>query len=118
MLTNVFALWFSYKKFTYGKSIAQERETLANLHENMKFKNGPKDKNYKKMVEKMMEDYNRNAGFAGKEITEIKAKIREAKISKGKTTIPVPDARRFTRKAFKAAETMIKLKDDTEKAKI
>ena len=36
-----------YKKFTYGKSIEDERHILAKLNENMIFKGGPRDKKYK-----------------------------------------------------------------------
>lgn len=41
------------KKFSQGKSIKEERDTLAKLNENMTFKGGPKDKAYKSQVKEM-----------------------------------------------------------------
>ena len=41
---------YRYKKFTYGRSISEEKRKLANLNENMMFRGGPKDKHYKNFV--------------------------------------------------------------------
>ena len=38
------------KNFTEGKDISRERHKLAFLNENMRFKGGPKDKNYEKQI--------------------------------------------------------------------
>ena len=45
-----FFLTYSYKNFTLGKPIKNEKARLAQLNENMKFKGGPSDIKYKKKV--------------------------------------------------------------------
>ena len=40
--------------WTYGKSISAERQKLANLNENMKFKGGPTDRHYAKKLNRPM----------------------------------------------------------------
>ena len=67
----------SFKNFTYGRSISEERKTLANLNENMLFKGSQRDRHYRKMV---LGD--KKPGIptkSGRLLNEIRAKIKDDK---------------------------------------
>ena len=70
----------SYENFTYGKKIKRQRRKLANLHENMRFKGGPNDPDYKRKIFGTNE--NQYASKAAKIMKEIQAKLSGNKLTK------------------------------------